>query len=162
MRVTMIAAMDREGLIGASGGLPPWRLPEDMAHFRRETMGKPVLMGRRTFASIGRPLKGRRNLVLSRQEGLTLEGAEVVGSVAEALERASGAEELMVIGGAVVYAALMARADRLLLTEVDGAFEGDTWFPEVDEARWREASRRVVEADERNSHRMIFRELVRR
>ena len=162
MRVTMIAAMDREGLIGASGGLPPWRLPEDMAHFRRETMGKPVLMGRRTFASIGRPLKGRRNLVLSRQEGLTLEGAEVVGSVAEALERASGAEELMVIGGAAVYAALMARADRLLLTEVDGAFEGDTWFPEVDEARWREASRRVVEADERNSHRMIFRELVRR
>ncbi|MEL6180989.1 MAG: dihydrofolate reductase [Myxococcota bacterium] len=161
MQITLIAAMDRRGVIGAGGELPAWRLPADMAHFKRETMGKPVLMGRKTYASIGRPLKGRRNLVLSRQTGLELEGVEVVGSVAEALERVQGAEELMVIGGAAVYAGLLDRAGRLLLTYVDGEFEGDTWFPKWDQTQWRETARRVVDADARNSHRMTMVEFQR-
>jgi len=126
--VSLIAACDRHGLIGRAGDLP-WRLPADLAHFKRLTLGKPVIMGRRTWASLGRPLPGRRNIVVTRQPGYAAPGAEVAASPAAALALAADAAEVMVIGGAQLYAACASRADRLYLTRVEGEFTGDTWFP---------------------------------
>ena len=140
-RLAMIAAVGRNGVIGVDGDLP-WRIPEDMKHFRRQTLGHAVVMGRKTWDSLGRPLKHRRNIVLSRRIGLKLEGAEVAHSLEDALRLAwNGDEEPMIIGGATLYAAALPQATRLFLTEVDQAPTGDTFFPDLDLAAWREASR---------------------
>ncbi|RYB07217.1 dihydrofolate reductase [Lichenibacterium ramalinae] len=145
--VVIIAAVARNGAIGLADGLP-WRLPGDLAHFKAETMGKPVVMGRRTFASLGRPLPGRSLVVVSRDRALALPaGTVAAASLDEALERAeaiavaSGAREVMVAGGAEIYRAAMARADVLRLTEVDLAPQADALFPPIDPAIWRETSR---------------------
>lgn len=158
--VVLIAAVGRDGAIGLRDGLP-WRLPSDLRHFKAETMGKPVVMGRRTFASLGRPLPGRHLVVVSRDPKLALPGAlpdGVVGAagVAEALALGQriaaerGAAEVMVAGGAEIYRATMERADALLITEVDLAPEADSFFPAVDPARWRELSRAAGERGERD------------
>lgn len=140
-RLAMIAAVGRNGVIGVDGDLP-WRIPEDLKHFRRETLGHAVVMGRRTWESLGRPLPRRRNIVVSRQIGLRLEGADVVHSLEEALELAwSGDAEPRIIGGATLYAAALPKATRLFLTEVDQAPRGDTFFPDLDPAAWQEVSR---------------------
>jgi dihydrofolate reductase len=139
-RLTLIVARARNGVIGRDGALP-WRLPEDLAHFRRTTMGHPIVMGRRTWESIGRPLPGRRNIVLSRQPGFVAAGAEVVADLEAALARCTGAAEVFVIGGAQLYAQAMPRAQRLVVTEIDADFDGDTVFPRPDPAQWREAAR---------------------
>jgi dihydrofolate reductase len=139
-RVTLILARARNGVIGASGGLP-WRLPEDLAFFKRTTMGHPIVMGRRTWESIGRPLPGRRSIVVTRDRGFAAAGAEVVHSLDEAIERCSGTDEVFVIGGAQLYAEALNRAGRLLLTELDADFEGDTVLPATAAADWFEVSR---------------------
>ena len=156
MRVSLVVAMDRNRLIGADGGLP-WRLPADLARFKRLTLGHPILMGRRTWESLPRrPLPERRNLVPSRRADFDAEGAEVVPSLEHALALLQGSDELMVIGGAQVYAALLPRADRLYVTEVDGVFGGDTWFPPVDAGEWREVDVETRVPDARNPHAMRF------
>lgn len=151
MRLSIIVAHDDELLIGREGGLP-WKHPEDMAHFRRVTMGHPVVMGRRVFEEIGeKPLKGRRNIVLSRTRTWPdNSGVESFGSLGEALEAVastpgSADEEVFVIGGRALYVEALAMADRLVVTLVPGVHAGDTWFPEYRDTVgtvWREVARR--------------------
>ncbi len=160
MRLTLIAALGPGRLIGRDGGLP-WRLPADLRRFKERTIGHVVVMGRKTFESIGRPLPRRRNLVLSRDPSFAPEGATVVRSLDEALDAAADAEEVFVIGGAAVYAEALARADRLDLTLVEGAFEGDVFFPEFDAADWREVAREAHASDGENPHPHVFLTLER-
>ena len=136
MRISIIAAMDRNRLIGNKNQLP-WHLPADLAHFKQTTMGKPIIMGRKTFESIGRPLPGRDNIVLTRSADFHADGVRVARSLQQALDDAAGASEVMVIGGSTVYALALPRADRLYVTHVEGSFQGDAWFPVFDLEQWR-------------------------
>jgi dihydrofolate reductase len=154
-RITLIAALDKEGVIGREGRLP-WRLPADLAHFRRETLGKPVVMGRKTHESIGRALDGRHNIVLSRAQGYEAFGCTVVNSVDDALGAVADAEEVMVIGGASVYESFFSVADRLLLTRVLASVGGDVLFPRFDGAEWELLERRPRSADSNNPHGLEF------
>lgn len=147
--------MDRNRLIGKENALP-WRLPADMAWFKQSTMGKPVLMGRKTYESIGRPLPGRTNLILTRQQGLVIEGCRVVHSLEEALDAVADADEVMVMGGAEIYGLLLAHADRLYITEIDAEFEGDAWFPEFSREGWHETHREAHAPDEKNAYPYSF------
>jgi len=139
-RVTLIAALGRNRVIGKDGTMP-WHLPEDLKHFKALTMGHPMIMGRKTFDSIGRPLPGRRSIVITRDRAWRVPGVEVAHSFDEALDLAGPADRVFVIGGGEVYAVSLPFADRLELTEVDAEPEGDTWFPEWDPAQWREVAR---------------------
>lgn len=154
-RITLVVAMDDSGVIGRGGGLP-WRLPNDLKFFKRITMGKPILMGRRTHESIGRPLPGRDNLVLTRDPTYAAEGCRVVHDLDEALAAAEGAGELMVIGGAEVYKRCLPLADRIWLTRVHGRFEGDTHMPALDPADWHETWRETHPADDKNPYPHSF------
>lgn len=143
MDISLIVAMAGNGVIGRNNQLP-WHLPEDLKYFRRTTMGKPIIMGRKTFESIGKPLPGRTNIVISRQAGLALpEGVHLANSLDEALAIASkvcsadGVDEVMVIGGEQVYALCMPRATRIYLTRVHAVVEGDAHFPAFDESGWK-------------------------
>ncbi|WP_423197924.1 MULTISPECIES: dihydrofolate reductase [unclassified Cupriavidus] len=138
--LTLIVARARNGTIGRDNTLP-WRLPEDLAHFKRTTMGAPVIMGRKTWDSIGRPLPGRRNIVVSRNPALKLEGAEVAGSLEEAQRLCMGVEQVFLIGGAQLYEEALPSADRLVVTEIDADVDGDAFFPPIDRARWMETAR---------------------
>jgi len=144
MRISIIAAVAENGVIGRDGGLP-WRLPEDMKRFKALTMGKPVIMGRKTFESIGVPLPGRPNIVITRSRDFSAKGVHVVHGFKDALDKASSlvgdGDEIMVIGGAEIYRSALAFASRLYLTEVHEAVEGDARFPDFERRRWREASR---------------------
>jgi dihydrofolate reductase len=155
MIISIIAAMDRNRLIGRDNQLP-WRLPADLAHFKKTTMGKPVVMGRKTFESIGKPLPGRTNIVLTHSLDFAAEGVLAADSLESALEQAGDVAEVMVIGGGAVYRQALPLAQRLYLTLVDEAFEGDAWFPEIDPAQWREVERNSHGADERNPHNYSF------
>jgi len=139
-RVTLIAARARNGVIGRDNAMP-WKIPGELAHFKRVTMGHPVIMGAKTWESIGRPLPGRRNIVVTRDRAFAAAGGEVVHGIDEALARCAGAPEAFVIGGAQVYAAAMPYAGRLLITEIDRDFEGDAFMPAPDPAVWRETAR---------------------
>ncbi|MGL4885180.1 MAG: type 3 dihydrofolate reductase [Aeromonas veronii] len=163
MKISMIAAMAHERVIGKDNQMP-WHLPADLAHFKRVTLGKPVLMGRKTFESIGRPLSGRRNLVISRNPGYQAEGIEVVGSVEAALALLAGCsvEELMVIGGGHLYAEMLPSADCLYLTQIDLAVEGDTRFPAFDDGQWQRIACESHPADEKNPHPYSFETWQRR
>ena len=168
MRISLIVAVADNGVIGRAQQLP-WHLPDDLRRFKALTMGKALLMGRRTFASIGRPLPGRRNLVLTRgtlghegdplPPGTTLEG---VASIADALKRCDGAEELCVIGGAEVFRDMLPQATDLHLTRVHAAPQGEVLLPPIDERDWRELGRVEHPADERHAWPMSFIDLVRR
>jgi len=160
MHISLIAAMDEEQLIGAHNSLP-WRLPADMQWFRRQTMGKPVVMGRNTFASIGKPLPGRQNIVLSRNRKLLLDGCNIIHSLDDLARTAGGADEVMVIGGAEVYELALPLANRLYLTTIAASFEGDAWFPDFDAAAWRETFREQHTADDLNPWPYCFRILER-
>jgi dihydrofolate reductase len=143
-RLTIIAAVARNGVIGHDNQLP-WRLPEDMKRFRDLTMGHAVVMGRKTWDSLPakyRPLPGRRNIVVSRNPGFAAEGAEVADSIAGALKLAAEDPEIFVMGGADLYAQALPVADRLQLTEIDADCEGNVYFPPVDRFRWKEVERR--------------------
>ncbi|MET0863246.1 MAG: ACT domain-containing protein [Nakamurella sp.] len=139
MTITLVAAVARNGTIGADGGLP-WHLPADLKRFKALTMGHPMIMGRKTFDSIGRALPGRRTIVVTRDPGWTAPGVQTAPSVPAALA-AAGGEEIMVVGGGEIYAQTIDLADRLEITQVDMDVAGDTRFPEIDPARWREAGR---------------------
>jgi dihydrofolate reductase len=162
MRITLIVAASENDVIGRRGDLP-WRLPADLAHFKRFTMGKPIVMGRKTWGSIGRPLPGRLNIVLSRNPSHVADGCVVVDSLDGAIGVAAeqGAEELVVIGGAGVYAEAMERADTILLTRVHAVVEGDTYLPPMDPEAWRVVAVERHEADELNEHAFSFLELCR-
>ena len=134
--VAVVARADN-GVIGYKGRLP-WRLPGDLAHFKALTIGKPVLMGRKTFESIGRPLPGRRNLVLTRDPAWKADGVQAVATIEAAMEAAGNAPELMIIGGSEIYALTLPDTERIELTEVHAQPDGDTWLPAFDLAGWRE------------------------
>jgi len=146
MKLAIIVAQAKNRVIGIKNRLP-WHLPEDLRYFKQVTMAKPIIMGRKTFESIGRPLPGRENIVISRQADYAPAGVRVVTSLEEAREMAeslcliNGLEEAMVIGGAQIYAQALPLADRLYITEVDAVIEGDAWFPEIDPSGWQEMAR---------------------
>jgi dihydrofolate reductase len=135
-RIFLIAAIARNGVIGANGGMP-WRLPEDLKHFKKLTLGHPVIMGRRTWESLGKPLPGRENIVVSRRAGFEAPGASVAATLEAAIALCTGESVAFVIGGAEIYAAALPLADGLVLTEIDADYEGDTRFPEWDRKAWR-------------------------
>jgi len=144
-KVVLIVAMARNRVIGKDGALP-WRLPEDLKRFRSLTMGHPIVMGRKTYDSIGRALPGRRNVVISRQPDLAIEGVETATSLAAALEMTAGADKVFVIGGQQIYQAALPIADRIELTQIDKDFDGDVLFPQIDPAQWRESAQQPGEA----------------
>jgi dihydrofolate reductase len=146
--ITLIAAMARNRAIGFDGGMP-WHLPAELKHFKASTMGKPIVMGRKTWQSIGRALPGRQNIVVTRKRAYQAEGCTVVPSFDQAMEAAVG-EEVMIIGGGQLYRQALPLADRMILTLVDCEPEADTWFPEWNKDEWREISRRSQVADDNN------------
>lgn len=141
-RVCLVAAIARNRVIGRGNALP-WHLPEDLKRFKALTLGHPVLMGRKTHESIGKPLPGRRNLVITRNRGYRAAGCEVFHTLDAAIAACRGAESLFVIGGAELYRAALGCADRLEFTEIDADFEGDAYFPEFSMAAWRESGREI-------------------
>lgn len=160
-RLVLVAAVAENGVIGRGNALP-WHLPSDLKHFKALTLGKPIIMGRRTFESIGRPLPDRLNIVVTRQSALrspevrtaySLDEAEML---AEAYARRHGLDEICIIGGSQLYAAAIDRADRLHITEVHAAPEGDTYFPPIDPARWREVGRQRPLRTESDSAAVSF------
>jgi dihydrofolate reductase len=158
--ITLVAAFDRNRAIGQEGGLP-WHLPDDLRRFKALTLGKPVLMGRKTAHSLKRALPERENLVLSRTGAPVHPGMTVVASLDAAIEHA-GARELMVIGGGEVYALALPRAVRMHLTLVDDEVRADTWFPAYAPAEWRETARAHHDADARHAQAFDFVDLERR
>ena len=146
MLIAIIAAMDRNRLIG-DGERLPWRLPADLRRFRALTMGKPIIMGRRTHESIGKALPGRKNIVVSRNPDFESPDCVVVGDLDAALSVCEGADELMVIGGAQLYAQALPRTQRMYLTFLHDSYSGDTWFPDYDQQHWRESAREDHPAD---------------
>ena len=153
MTICLVVAASSNNVIGRDGGLP-WHLPDDLRHFKHLTTGKPVIMGRRTFESIGKPLPDRRNIVMTRDPDFAAEGCDVVSSVSDAIDLVEGAAEVMIIGGGMVYHDFLPLADRIYLTRVQAEVEGDTHFPEVDEATWQlVSSEHHAEDDE---HRYAF------
>lgn len=139
-RLCIIAALAANRVIGIEGRLP-WKLPEDLRHFKALTLGHPVIMGRRTWESIGRPLPGRMNIVVSRQPGYAAPGARVAANLNDAYAFCSSAEQVFIIGGADLYREALARADILELTEIQQDFSGDVRFPDFERSRWREKRR---------------------
>ncbi|GAA5232099.1 dihydrofolate reductase [Verticiella sediminum] len=150
--LSLIVAYARNRTIGRDNALP-WRLPADLAHFKRSTLGKPIIMGRKTWESLGRPLPGRLNLVVSRNANYRAEGATVVASLDEALAVSAGAPEAYVIGGEMLYRLALPMARRVVATEIDADIEGDAWFPALP-AGWRETAREPQ--PEENGYRYAF------
>ena len=161
MIISLVAAMDSNRLIGVSNQLP-WRLPADMRRFRAVTMGKTIVMGRKTHESIGKPLPGRTNIVLTRSATYRAEGCCVVGSISDAFDACSGIEELVVIGGANVYEQTLAQVTHLYLTTIHHAFEGDEYFPAFAAQAWQETNRENFDADDKNAYAYTFVDLVRK
>lgn len=160
MKIAMIAAMARDRVIGRDNAMP-WHLPADLAHFKQVTLGKPILMGRRTFESIGRPLPGRRNLVISRNPDYAPSGVEVFPSVEAALAAVGEVPEVMIIGGGKLYAQLLERTDVLYLTHIDLTVEGDTRFPDYQAYAWNRRDLVCHQPDERNPYPYCFETLER-
>lgn len=159
--MSFVVAVARNGVIGREGGLP-WHISSDLKRFKEITMGKPVIMGRKTWDSLPRkPLPGRRNIVITRQEGFSAEGAEVAATPEEALRLAGDVPEIAVIGGGEVYRLFWPMVDRLYLTEVDLDVAGDTHFPALDPKEWREVGREVHPRGERDSASFTLRTLDR-
>lgn len=159
-KVTIIAAMARNRAIGLDGEMP-WHLPAELKHFKESTMGKPIVMGRKTWESIGRVLPGRQNIVVTRNPSFQAPGCTLAGSLELAMDLAQG-EEVMIIGGGQLYQLAMAAADRMILTRVDCEPDADTWFPEWQPQDWRQASVRNESANEKNPHAYQVIEWVRK
>lgn len=167
MKIAMIVAVDEQGVIGKDNDLP-WRLPDDLKWFKRVTMGKPLIMGRRTHESIGRALPGRLNVVLSRQPGFLAEGCVVVQDMDAALAAIlahhgddNPVDEVVIIGGAGIYEAFMPDAERLYLTRVHATVEGDVRFPKWDPSQWRVVESETHDADARHAHAFTWTTLER-
>jgi dihydrofolate reductase len=159
-KITIIAAMARNRAIGIDGKMP-WHLPGELEHFKQATMGKPIIMGRKTWQSIGRVLPGRQNIVVTRNRSYQADGCVVASSLEEAIERAAG-EEVMIIGGGELYRRALEFSDCLILTRVDCVPEADTWFPEWCSQDWRQVSSRREPANESNPHDFEVSEWVRK
>jgi dihydrofolate reductase len=144
-RLTLVVAIDAQRGIGVNNQLP-WHLPEDLAHFKRVTLGQPIVMGRKTFDSIGRPLPGRRNIVVTRNAGWRHEGVDAVGSLDEAIALV-GEAPASIIGGGQVFAESMERADRMIVTEIAHTFACDAFFPPIDPGTWVETAREAHHSD---------------
>ncbi len=149
--LSLIWAMDSNRLIGSDNALP-WHLPADLAFFKRTTLGKPILMGRKTYQSIGRPLPGRQNIVITRDPGFSVAGCDIAPGINAALRLCADAEEVMLIGGASLYEQAIGRASRLYITQIHGQFEGDTWFPEFNLDDWNIESCEDFDADQTNPY----------
>lgn len=154
MLISMIAAMANDKVIGKDNQMP-WHLPADFAWFKRCTMGKPVIMGRKTYESIGRPLPGRHNIVISRDASLVIDGVSTVSSIEQALELVKDNEEVMIIGGGSIYQACLELASRLYITEIKADIAGDTRFPDWGTG-WKESHSETYQADEKNQYDMEF------
>ncbi|MEH6348042.1 MAG: type 3 dihydrofolate reductase [Bermanella sp.] len=161
MKIVLIAAFAQNRVVGINNTLP-WHLPEDLKYFKRTTTGKAIIMGRKTYDSIGRPLPNRTNIVISRNTELNVEGVKVVDSLQAAIDLAkevnliNGVEEIMVIGGASIYEEALPQADRLYITHVQAEVAGDAYFPEVDFSQWQEVSRDDYVASEGNPYDYSF------
>ncbi len=151
MILSIVVAMSRNRVIGRDNQLP-WHLPADLKHFKALTMGKPIIMGRKTYESIGRPLPGRTNIVLTRDTAYQQAGCVIVHDIDAALTAAGDVEEVMIVGGAELYRQLLSRVYRIYLTQVEIEVEGDAYFPELDPRQWREVACERFSADERNPH----------
>ena len=153
----MIAAMGKNRVIGKDNDMP-WHLPADLQHFKKTTLGCPIIMGRKTYDSIGRPLPGRLNIILSRNAHLEIEGCSVVNSLDDAIDLAekTDASEIFITGGAHLYNKFLEDADCLYLTLIDEEFEGDTYFPDYTQFVWKEVEREEHKADEKNPHAYSF------
>ena len=154
--ISIIVAAAANNVIGAQGDLP-WRLSDDLKRFKAVTMGKPIVMGRKTWESIGRALPGRRNIVITRQQGFTAEGCDVVQSTDEAIAVAGDVGEIMVIGGSEIYGLFLPMAQRLYMTRVHADVSGDAFFPDIDEDMWQLVSDEACPADSRNEFDFSFR-----
>ncbi len=159
-RVSLIVAMARNRVIGRGNRLP-WRLPADLAHFRRLTLDKPIVMGRRTWESLPGPLERRHHIVVTRKLGLAAPGCVFVPSPVAALREAAGAPEIMIIGGAALYRSMLPRADYLYLTQIAADIEGDTFFPTWNPSCWREVAREERARDAHNAFDLAFIEFER-
>lgn len=159
--VSIIVATDERGAIGRGGGLP-WRLPDDLRRFKTLTMGKPIVMGRKTWESIGKPLPGRHNIVITRQAGFAVPGVTVVASLDDALLAAGDVPEVCIIGGAEIYRLALPRTDLIHLTRVQAVVDADTYFPELGAGEWAEVLVEKHAADEKHSFAYSFVELRRR
>ncbi|MCW9023260.1 MAG: type 3 dihydrofolate reductase [Gammaproteobacteria bacterium] len=154
--ISLIAAMTEERVIGIDNSLP-WKLPNDMKWFRQQTMGKPIIMGRKTFESFGaKPLPGRTNIIITRDQNYSAEGCIVAHTIEEALQSAAAVDEIMIIGGASFYEQMLPQAQRMYLTFVHTKVEGDAWFPEFNLSEWQEVSREDHQIDEKNLHPHSF------
>lgn len=154
MIISMIAAMANDRVIGKDNQMP-WHLPADFAWFKRCTMGKPVVMGRKTYESIGRSLPGRQNIVISRDDSLSIEGVTTVTSIDAALTAAGDVDEVMIIGGGTIYEACLPKANKLYVTHIDASVDGDTQFPAWGD-EFKEIYSEVYAADEKNAYDMRF------
>ncbi|HEU4626654.1 MAG TPA: dihydrofolate reductase [Steroidobacteraceae bacterium] len=159
--ISHVVAMARDGVIGRDNTMP-WHLPDDLKHFKAVTMGKPMLMGRKTFESIGKPLPGRTTLVLTRDPAWHAQGVVVVRSLDEALQRVADAPELCVVGGAEIFSLTLPITQRIHLTRIHANIPGDTVYPTLDISQWREAERIEHPADARHAYAMTFSTLERR
>lgn len=155
MIISLIAAMGKNRTIGKNNSLP-WNLPADMKYFRDKTRGKPVIMGRKTYESIGKPLPKRLNIIITRDENYKAEGCVVVHTADEAIIAAGNVKEVMVIGGSQIYKEFLPRANRMYLTKIDAEFEGDTYFPEFTTEEWKEISYEEHERDAENPYDYRF------
>lgn len=153
--ISMIAAVGERGVIGKDGDMP-WHLPNDLQFFKRTTGGHAIVMGRKTFESIGRPLPKRRNIVLTRSAKFKADGVEIIHNFSEMERLVRDEEEFFVIGGATIYEQLMPLADRLYITKIHEAFDGDTFFPTIDESEWEVVSTEEGKVDEKNRHPHTF------
>jgi len=161
MQISFIVAMDEQGVIGINGTLP-WRLSADLKHFKAITMGKPIVMGRKTHESIGRPLPGRENIIITRQHSYKADGCTVFNDIDSVLAYCSDKEEVMIMGGADLYGQLFPRASRIYLTQVNASVKGDACFPEFDRSDWEEVERREHQADANNEYPCSFLVLEKR
>jgi dihydrofolate reductase len=152
--LSLIVAIAKNRVIGFEKKMP-WHLPAELAYFKRVTMGHPIIMGRKTFESIGRPLPGRRNIVVSRDRTYAADGVEIVHSL-DAAMAVCRTENAFIIGGATLYAEALPKVDRLYVTEIDASPEGDTFFPALDAREWKETSRERRERDEKNQFDVSF------
>ena len=153
--LSLICAMDRNRLIGKNNSLP-WHIPADLAFFKRTTMGKPVIMGRKTYESIGKPLPGRSNIIVTRNSSLSFPGCDIASGIDHAIALAQDSHEVMIIGGASLYRQSLDKANQIYLTLIHHGFSGDTWFPEIDPDRWKQANREDFQADSTTSYPYSF------
>lgn len=158
--LSIIVAVADNGVIG-SGNQLPWRLPDDLKRFKALSLGKPIVMGRKTYDSIGRSLPGRLNIIVSRQPGLQIAGCQVVSSLAEALAAADGAPEIVIVGGADIYRQVLPQVATIHLTRVHADIPGDVQFPKLQQNEWREVATEYHPADERHAHAFTFSTLAR-